>query len=202
MSTMEDQPQQADLQPTHKEQAALAVRRVADLVNEALLKPNSTTMNERAETVKSWVTPILDQNDHKTAEVEVNRRGLNDRPHRGGISIKRRYNPSSSGETNVEEYWMDPSDQRLYKLYPDAGSIKDSDRFSRCHPVETIEVMDEFGDIIDGALHPEKQASRKSVEESVDASSSDKDKQRGRFLTRLARRVFDPSKVFPTNRAK
>lgn len=198
---MEDQPQQADLQPTPKEQAALAVKRVADLVNEALLKPNSTTMNERAETVKSWVTPILDHNGHETSEIEVSPRGLNDRPHSGGISLIRRFGSSSKGEAVRNEYWVDPRDQKLYKLYAGAGSIKDSDRFSLCHPEETKEIMDEFGDIIEDALHPERQTSRNKAQEIADASSPAKDRQRGRFVTWLARRVFDPKKVFTRNRS-
>lgn len=187
MDDFNQAPPPPEQQLTHEDLAKLAIQRVTTLAIEALEHPNSTTMNERAETVKSWVTPILDQNDYKTAELEVNHRGLNDRPHSGGISVKRRYNPSGGGETYVEEYWIDTRDQKLYKLYPNAGSLKDSDRFSRCHSVETKEVMDEYGDIIESAIHPEKVASRKKLDE-LAAQTVGRSKQRGGFLMRLFRK--------------
>lgn len=98
---------------------------------------------------------------------------------------------------------MDPNRQKLHKLSrPQPGkSMLESDNLEEYDPIETLEVMEEFRDILEGALHPEKQTSRNTTQEIADASSSAASKKRGGFLMRLARKVFDPRKVFPKQRS-
>ena len=98
-------------------------------------------------------------------------------------------------------YWVDPKGETLFEFTGAGQATKDSDNLSECNPITTREVMDEFADLIEGALHPETQASRKQLHELADASSSAASKKRGGFLMRLARKVFDPSKVFPKQRS-
>jgi hypothetical protein len=202
-------------QPTHEDHALLAVKRVYTLAMEALNNPNGKTFNEKAENVPSWMTPITHESGLKVAELEVSWRGLNDRPNQsGGISL--RHTPiNTNSETGKQEpdtqssvtYWIDTSRQKLYKLskHRPGESRMDSDRLEECNPITTKEVMDEYGDIIESAIHPEKVASRKKLDESAVKTSPDGTKRRGGFLMKLSslsRKVFDPSKVFPKKRSK
>ncbi len=191
MDEFDQAPPPQEQQLTHEDRAVLAIQRVETLVREALEHPNSETMDAQAKWGHpSWKTPILhEESRHAVGELEVTSRGLSDRPDTIGISLTRTIG-SSSDTSHREEYWIAPRDSVLYKFSGTAGSTKDSERLSKCNPIDTKEVMDELGEIIEGSIHPEKQASRKRLHEIADASSPDKSIRRGGFLMRLAKKVF------------
>lgn len=215
MDEFDPAPPPQEQQLTHEDRARLAVQRVYTLSQEALEQPNSTAMDEHAKTRPSRVIPILDANGHKIEQIEVTSRGLSGKPNSDGKFLTR-MQYSTDGDSGLQsldtsssqKYWinysMDLNRQKLHKLSrPQPGkSMFESDNLEECGPIETLEVMEEFRDILEGALHPDKQASRKRLHEIADASSSAASKRRGGFLMRLARKVFDPSKVFPKNRTK
>ena len=207
MDDFDQAPPPPEQQLTHEDLAKLAIGRVNALAHEALEHPNSTTMNELAENRPSWTTPINDESGHTVEELEVSWRGLrHDKQHPGGYRLTRYH--TGSDRSLRSAYWISSRDDLLYKFSGAGATIEERDHPERCNPLETQEVMDEFKDIIEGALHPEKQASRQKMRELADASSPDGTKRRGGFLMRLARgargvsrKVFDPSKIRPSIRS-
>lgn len=205
MSTMEDHPE-APPQLTHEDRALLAVQRVETLATEALNHhSNSKTMDAHANwNHDSWKTSINhEESGHKVGEIEVTRRGLIDKPKLVGTYLTRTIGTGSEASI-VGRYWIDPKGETLFEFTGAGQSAKESDNLSKCNPITTKEVMDQFADLIEGALHPEKKASKERLHEIADASSPTKSKRRGGFLMKLSslsRRVFDPSKVFPKKRS-
>ncbi len=186
-------------QPTHEDLAKLAVTRVETLARDALSKPNSTTMDAYGKFGHpSWKTPINHEVSGGTVgELEVTYRGLSGKPDAIGAFFT--HTIGAGDKKRTTEYWIDPRGGALFQITGTTQSILEKDRLSECNPITTKEVLDEYGNVIEGALHPEKVTSQEKLDK-IAAQSAGTSKRRGGFLMRLARRIYDPSKVFPKKR--